>query len=188
MAKEGRSGLIVGELCYVLLCAVLMIACQAHAQTQPASFFFGQTYMKQPTGIAIHPTTRSLFVADSENSRILIYASIDTVNSTSIFDYYLGQTSNTGIGYACGPGSLYHPQSIFVDSTGRLWVADTFNNRVLWWNSSIAMISGSSASGVVGQPSLYECGNSTNLQSMFLPSGVMVYNNVLWVADSQNNR
>jgi len=58
----------------------------------------------------------------------------------------------------------------------------------LWWNSTVAMISGSSASGVVGQPSLYECGNSTNLQSMFLPSGVMVYNDVLWVADSQNNR
>jgi len=167
-------------------------------QTQAASFAFGSAYMSQPTGIALDPTSRRLFVIDSAYSRILIYSSIDNITSVSNPDFVLGQSvfspSATGINSGLGPtqcnrSSLFFPQSLWVDASGTLWVADTFNNRVLWWENAAGIQgNGIAATGVVGQGGFTTQGWGTGATELYNPSGVVVQNNILWVADSKNSR
>jgi hypothetical protein len=50
-------------------------------------------------------------------------------------------------------GSLYSPQGIAVDLvTGKLFVADASNNRVLRWSSIAALQNGATAEAALGQP------------------------------------
>ena len=44
---------------------------------------------------------------------------------------------------------------IHVANTGRLYLADTNNNRVLFWNSAANKPNGEPADGVIGQPDYF---------------------------------
>src|SRR5713101_3783048 len=55
-------------------------------------------------------------------------------------------------------GTLSSPQGVAVDSNGHLYVADTFNHRVLAWPSTLAFQNGAPATLVLGQPSSHNSG------------------------------
>lgn len=58
--------------------------------------------------------------------------------------------ANQGLGAATG-ATLNGNRGLFVDSTGRLWVADTSNHRVLMFNNAATFANGASADLVLGQ-------------------------------------
>src|SRR2546426_7708253 len=66
----------------------------------------------------------------------------------------LGQTDlrQNGVNMV-GAGTLSSPQAVAVDHDGHLYVADTFNHRVLAWSSATGFQNGDPATIVLGQPS-----------------------------------
>ena len=54
---------------------------------------------------------------------------IQTANAQVTFGFKLGS-------YGTGNGQLHRPQGVAVDSTGRIIVADTYNNRIQVFDSS----------------------------------------------------
>ena len=77
------------------------------------------------------------------------------------------------------------PQGIWLDKAGTLWVADTGNNRVLWWfNASSITSNGAKADGVLGQIDFI----SNVLIEMNSPIGVTMDGQTVWVADYGYNR
>ena len=94
------------------------------------------------------PTTRFLLVADSFNSRVvLFYSPFSTGEAASTV---LGQDSFTTSTQATTASGLAFPAKAIADSDGNIWVADTFNNRVLEYKQPLT--NGMAASVVIGQP------------------------------------
>jgi len=93
-----------------------------------------------------------------------------------------------------GAAGLNKPFAVAVDSiNNRVFVADTFNNRVLWWNNMDALASGLAANGVLGQADftsfLPNRGGSCGANTLARPFGVAVdASGNVWVADYENNR
>ncbi len=104
--------------------------------------------MRTPSAVAsdgVH-----LAVADSDNNRVLLWKSIPTTNQTAP-DVVLGQPDFQSAGALKPPtaSSLRGPQGVWFQD-GKLFVADTFNNRVLIWNQ-IPTSNGKAADVVLGQ-------------------------------------
>ncbi|MCU1259185.1 MAG: repeat containing protein, partial [Bryobacterales bacterium] len=134
---------------------------------QPADIVIGQPDFTHDVP-AVPPTAKSmrgpsglwfqngkLFVADTQNNRVLIYNSIPTANGAAA-DVVLGQPSFTS---AISPtqlvptpaaNNLLSPVSVTSDGQ-RLYVSDLGDNRVLIWNS-IPTTNQAPADVVLGQP------------------------------------
>jgi DNA-binding beta-propeller fold protein YncE len=72
----------------------------------------------------------NLYIADTGNNRILVIATADSAmlaNTGTVV-----ATSGVGI----NPAQVSAPQGVAVDNTGKLYVADTGNNRVLMMASA----------------------------------------------------
>jgi sugar lactone lactonase YvrE len=129
-----------------------------------------------PRGVVVDPSGR-LFVADTNNNRVLVYANPWTDSSATMV---LGQTSMSNAGAGAGLGQLNVPEGLFADGAGHLWVADTGNHRILRF-STIA--TGASADFAVGG---FGAASATTLSS---PRGVAVDSSGrLWVADTAFSR
>ncbi len=105
--------------------------------------------MQTPNGVATDGQT--LAVADTNNNRVLIWKSIPTsINAPP--DLVVGQpnfTQGTG-GSTPTQSSLLGPQGVWIQN-GKLFVADSTNNRVLIWNN-IPTANNQPADVVLGQP------------------------------------
>ena len=148
--------------------------------------------MNNAFGVAIDPTTGKLFVADRNNSRVLRFSSSDKMTSGSAAEAVLGQpdfatnTVNTG---GISAATMNQPVRVFVDASGRLWVSDYSNHRVLRFDSASTKASGAAANGVLGQAIFTTNTTGTTAAKMNLPTGVFVDGNgSLWVAERNNNR
>lgn len=95
-----------------------------------------QSTLHNATGVA---TDGHYFaVADTDNNRVLLWNEIPTVMGQNA-DLVLGQPDFTTLQANFGPtfasaSSLRGPQGVWIQN-GKLFVADTQNNRVLIWNS-----------------------------------------------------
>ncbi len=133
-----------------------------------------------------------LYVADAQNNRVLIYNQIPTANG-ALANVVVGQPDmvstqqNQGTGGAAA-NSLSAPSGVFSDGT-RLYIADTFNNRVLIYNT-IPTANNASANVVLGQTGM--TANSTvfsaTANTLTLPYALTSDGTNLYVADSGNNR
>src|SRR5581483_4080559 len=89
-------------------------------------------------------------VADTANNRVLIWKSIPTQNGQNA-DIVLGQPDFTTLGPVTVSASTFRaPQGVWIQN-GKLYVADTQNNRVMIWNS-IPTKNNQPADLVLGQP------------------------------------
>ncbi len=148
-----------------------------------------------PTGLAFD-SSGNLWVADSDNSRILEYTPPFTTGEAA--SLVLGQASlNTGncdLGGASA-SNLCFPTGIAFDSSGNLWVADEANSRVLEYVKGAGFTTGQAASLVIGQPDFThsqanQCGCfAPTASTLDAPWGLAFDSSGnLWVADANNNR
>ena len=111
--------------------------------------------MRGPQGVWIQGSR--LFVADTDNSRILVWNTIPTSNNQAA-DYVLGEPDfntappNTTIDLPATASNLFSPVSVTSDGQ-RLFVADLGHSRILIWNS-IPTQTNQPGDVSVGQPDL----------------------------------
>jgi uncharacterized protein (TIGR03437 family) len=99
----------------------------------------------------------------------------------------LGQPDFTSVNFATTAGGMRLPTAVATDGRN-LAVADTANNRVLFWRE-IPTQPGQPADIVLGQPNFNTVQQVVVTQtSLRAPQGVWIQNGKLFVADTQNNR
>jgi uncharacterized protein (TIGR03437 family) len=116
-----------------------------------------QTSLRGPEGVWIY--NGMLFIADTQDNRVLIYHKIPTTNNAPA-DVVVGQSSFTAFVQpdltqsqpTTAANNMQDPVSVTTDGT-HLFVADFGQNRVLIFNS-IPTANGASADVALGQPDL----------------------------------
>jgi hypothetical protein len=150
-----------------------------HAGTTPA-----ENTIAEPVGRALVSGSR-LYLPDTFNNRILVYDSIPTTDGASA-SLVLGQLLFTTLTAGGDAGQLNGPQTVVTES-GKLIVADTFNNRVPIWNAIPGQL-GAPADVVVGWDRFDLPASGCAQNRLSLPHSVFVVNGKLLVADAFNNR
>lgn len=105
-------------------------------------------------------------------------------------DGVLGQSNFTTNQSASGSAGLNSPSGIAVDkATGKLFVVDRYNNRVLRWGSAEKMKNGSAAEAVFGQPDFNTVTSGTSASKFNDPLRISIdAGGRMWVSDYLNNR
>jgi uncharacterized protein (TIGR03437 family) len=155
-------------------------------------------------------TPPHLYVADTYNNRILGFNNFNSVKNGQAADIVIGQPDlfhsviNFPSNLAGTPTQqgLYGPTSLAVDSIGNLYVADTFNSRILRFPTPFAPPSGAtspqSADLVLGQANFTSIVTDTTPQTMSAPislaftqdgaNATVTNSGYLVVADANQNR
>lgn len=146
------------------------------------------------SAIIVDPVSGKVFVADTDNNRVLRYPDKASLANGAAAEYVFGQAD---LASALSPSpptasSLNSPTGLGLDTDGDLWVSDTDNHRVLLYTSAVTRVDVSPAAvKVFGQPDFVS--NSTpgtpSASSMNAPMGLHLdTDSNLWVADSENHR
>ncbi|MGB6650319.1 MAG: NHL repeat-containing protein, partial [Bacteroidota bacterium] len=145
--------------------------------------------MNVPRGLAVDAEGR-LWVATSFNHRVMRFDNAAAKPNGADADGVLGQQDFTSAVQATTPDGMREPIGVALDQTGRLYVTDNRNNRVLWFDSAASKPNGASADGVFGQPDFTSNEDTITDRGMWGPWGVTVekVNGRIWVADSENQR
>ena len=84
---------------------------------------------------------------------------------------------------------MAYPEGVFVDTAGRLWVADTGNNRILRFDSPALKANGAAADAVLGAPDFVTNSPAMSQSAMAGPNSITGSSSgTIWVSDSGNNR
>ncbi|MCX6118339.1 MAG: hypothetical protein NT027_12410 [Proteobacteria bacterium] len=130
-----------------------------------------------------------LFVSDYSNNRILIWNTIPT-STAAPANIALGQVDLVAhVSSSATATGLYLPGGVYSTGT-KLIVADTYNNRILIWNT-MPTVSGQAPDLVLGQTNFTSfASNSGGLSSTSVnqPYGVFVVGTKMFVADMFNSR
>jgi len=104
--------------------------------------------------------------------------------------YVLGQANFTTSTASNGQNGFTAPADVVFDNaTGKIFVVDTVNNRILRFGSAAAVAGGSSAEAVIGQPNFTTYTAKTTQTGLNGPFGATMDSaGNLWVADTGNNR
>ena len=157
-----------------------------------------QSGLTRPVYAAI--ANNKLFVVDTDNSRVLIWNAVPTTNNAPA-DVVLGQgnnassfTSNTqakdpssGLITTAGQSGFTQPGGLWTDGI-RLLVADTGDNRVLFW-TKIPTVNGTLATDVIGQADFTRGVSGSSGTQLNAPFSVAVSDGgQVYIADQLNNR
>ncbi len=142
--------------------------------------------LRLPLGVA--SDGKYLAIADTANNRVLLWKSIPTNNGQAA-DVVLGQPNfTTYLSASPSASTMRGPQGVWIQN-GKLYVADTGNNRILIWNSR-PTTNGQGADMVLGQPNLTSGGQynlvsniTTSASIMASPTSVTSDGTRLFVAD-----
>jgi sugar lactone lactonase YvrE len=135
--------------------------------------------VRNPNGLAID-CRMNLYIADTGNNRILVIATADSTmiaNTATVF---------AGSGAGLNPAQVTAPQGVAVDNAGRLYVADTGNNRVLVIAS--APTPGSATAVCALGPALGQVRGAEGVTIAALAAGPLAGGTSLIVSDTTNNR
>jgi sugar lactone lactonase YvrE len=115
-----------------------------------------------------------LWVPDYSGNRVLRFDFASFCDSSPSASRVYGQPDFATDSAGSTAAKMSHPYGVCVDSADRLWVADTFNNRVLRFDSITTKPSGANADGVLGQANFTTntAGNGNN--GLQFPIGVTV--------------
>ncbi|CAF4921793.1 unnamed protein product, partial [Rotaria sp. Silwood1] len=112
----------------------------------------------------------SLYVADYDNHRVQKYLKGASTGTT---------VAGKNVTATTALDNLYYPTGIIVDSSMNIYIADTNNNRVMFWSNGA-----SSGTQIAGSTS---AGSSNN--ELDHPYGIARNSNIgtLYIADTNNN-
>ncbi len=192
-----------------------------HPPNTDASLVLGQTALDlngvngakpsslfRPAAVAVDlsASPNRLYVADSENSRVLGWKSVPSFVNGAPADLVIGQVNLLSAGCnqnhvdamgnsIAAADTLCSPGGVAVDAGGNLYVADSNNFRVLGYGPPFGsgMSAGQPAILVLGQNGSFTArvnnNGGVNGASMSVPAGVAIDNlGHLYVADPFNNR
>ncbi len=147
-----------------------------------------QDSMNYVRGIAVDDAGH-LWVADQSNARVLRFDNAASKPNGANADGVLGAVDfKTNID-SVGPNSFLLPRGLVVDPKGRLYVADSWGNRVLRFDNAAAKANGASADGVLGEPDFVSAGGGVSQSQMDQPWGVEVDpSGRLYVSEDYGNR
>ncbi len=142
--------------------------------------------------------TKTLWVTDFSNNRVLRFTEMDApaapepfhwVNSQAA-EVVIGQPDFSGSAAGTSASSFTTPQGIcYHPPSGKLFVSDRANHRVLRFSSEAALTSGSSAEAVFGQPNFTSKNTGLSATGMNNPTGLAIEEDgTLWLADYGNKR
>ncbi|MCZ6690931.1 MAG: NHL repeat-containing protein [Planctomycetota bacterium] len=145
-------------------------------------------FMGLPAGV--ETDGNALFVADHDNNRVLGWRSLPGVNNKNA-DLVFGQSSFTSSSPGTGASRLSRPADVAYDpnangGAGRLFVADTTNNRVVVYDGPFVV--GQAGSEYIGQMNPTDATSGTTQSKFWDPRAVSWDGTFLWVADRRNNR
>ncbi|HEV2198607.1 MAG TPA: hypothetical protein VGR73_02215 [Bryobacteraceae bacterium] len=125
--------------------------------------------LRLPLGIA--SDGHILAIADTANNRILLWKSLPSVTGQAA-DLVLGQPDFVSFNSSGASSSTVRgPQGVWIQN-GKLFVADTGNNRILIWNS-IPSANNQPADVVLGQPD-FNSGAQYNLVNLTLTAAASI--------------
>jgi DNA-binding beta-propeller fold protein YncE len=132
--------------------------------------------------------TGHLWIA-SQN-RVVRYDNAATRATSSTPDMILGQDTFGGTASGTAANRMNNPHSVYADTSGRLWVADLGNHRILRFDNVLSKpTTGASADGVLGQSDFVSGSTGGGPNRLNYPNTAYVDpNGTLWVADRSNNR
>jgi len=191
--------LVRSKIITIFVFAILILPASnvfAFSNGQPATVVIGQSAFTGSTSGTTATTLNTprysafdsagnLWVADSNNNRVLKYAAPITTGEAATV--VIGQGSFTTGTSGTTATTLHLPAGISFDSAGNLWVADQVNNRVLEYAAPIT--TGEAASVVIGQGTFTTSTASTTSTTLSGPGGISFDSaGNLWVGDGSNNR
>lgn len=149
-----------------------------------------------PSSVAIdgNITPNHLYVADTDNNRVLCWGNIDDAFAGKPADKVLGQPNlytNRDNSEDVLPVTLYEPKGLWVDDRGYLYVCDSLDNRVLVFEPPIH--DDVFPEFVIGQSSYYQnapdAGGPVSDFGFNYPSNVLVTSDhTVFISDMYNNR
>jgi len=113
----------------------------------------GASTLQYPSGVWTNG--QMLIVADAWNHRVLIWQAMPECNGQPADtvigqrDFYGNEPNVLGTGKPCSQNTLYWPYGVWSNGN-QLWIADTGNRRVLFYNS-IPCVNFAPADAVIGQ-------------------------------------
>jgi uncharacterized protein (TIGR03437 family) len=150
MLPQPTDPLTYSSKCPVCVGRATLVLGQPDFTTTTLSFVASSATLRLPTGVAsdgVH-----LVVGDTDHNRVLIWNRIPTTNNQPA-DVVVGQPNFKTVsvpGNTPNAKSMRGPQGVWIQN-GRLYVADTGNNRVLIYNQ-IPTSNGAAADVVIGAP------------------------------------
>lgn len=132
----------------------------------------------------------NLYVSDRDNRRVLRFNNAAAKDNGDPADGVLGQpdfvTTTAGLSASKLGNRAW---SVYVDATGRLWVCDRDNHRVLGFNNAATKPNGAPAEIVIGQADFTSAVSALTQSGLADPKGVFVDGlGRLFVVDEGNNR
>ncbi|MFZ4621534.1 MAG: fibronectin type III domain-containing protein [Bacteroidota bacterium] len=147
--------------------------------------------MSAPWGVFFDVNGR-LWVADRSNSRVLRFDNAAAKSNGSDANGVLGQTTFTTSVYGKTQSALGEPRGVAVDASGRLYVADEGNTRVMVYDNAAAKANGGNADNVYGQSDFISDNSSNPPSATSLSYPISVFldnaNSTVWIPDVYNHR
>ena len=141
--------------------------------------------LQVPEGVAVD-SAGNLYIADSENARIREVFSPTNANTPNQITTIVGSGTFgfNGDGAVGTATELTNPFGIFVDpTTGNLWIADFWSDRVRLYTASTGIVTTVVGSGGVGDTGLATAASLYYPRNPALDAGGDLY-----LVDAQNNR
>ncbi len=145
-----------------------------------------------PSGVAVD-AKGALYVADSGNNRVLEYDApfVKGTAADRVFGQNGGFTGHDCNKYGLTAGTLCKPAAVALDADGRLYVADSTNNRVLEYDRPLTSDRASRVLGQRGSFLTNDCNSAGGISAEGLcdPTGLAIDGKGhLYVADRGNSR
>lgn len=145
--------------------------------------------MNHPDSITL-TSSGTLFVADSNNNRVLRFANAASLLNGASAAAVLGQVDFTSATAGLSATTMNNPSGAFITPNDTLWVTDRVNQRLLRFNKASTKNNSAPADGVVGQPDFVTNTDATTAKGSinsycqpFVDAG-----GNLWIADTEHYR
>jgi uncharacterized repeat protein (TIGR01451 family) len=147
------------------------------------------TTLSFPADVALDLDQGKMYVLDAGNNRVLRYSYPVTGNQPAA-ELVFGQPDFTSNAPGTTQNTFDGPRGLTVDESGRLWVGEFGNARVVWFDAAYAITSNQpDADGVLGQPD-FTSSTATTTQAGMASAYDLVVDaaGTLFVADAGNHR